>query len=117
MTTPLPTDWKTRVLATAPAFLARNELFTMEDIRRFCDIHGCGEPAHHNSWGCVIGGLRMLHMVEKAEGQMRSSKSKQSHGRKLQVWRSKLFTGAGERHEVSGAVQGLSPSADLQKTS
>jgi hypothetical protein len=93
----LPNDWRTKVLATAPALLARHQYVTGEDIRLFCDQHGCGAPPHPNAWGSVSLSLRTLGMIEEADQAPRKAKDPRSRGTRQLVWKSKLFTGTADQ--------------------
>jgi hypothetical protein len=63
-----------------------HQVMTGEDMKIWLLRHGLEEPTDHNAWGALVKHLSEAKLI-KDTGQTSLGTTKQSHGRRLPIWR------------------------------
>lgn len=77
--------WRERVGNIIDTLAAYHQEFTAEDVRRWADVRGVGEPHHENCWGAALITAAKEHIIVPVGYQ--PAKRPEAHARPIRVWK------------------------------
>ena len=77
-------EWLKNVLVVIENHARWTDTFTIENVRKFCDLRGIPEPKSHNAWGAAFSAAAKQGIIVRVGYTKNSLPS--AHARVVAVW-------------------------------